>query len=610
MRFISLAALLSALLCIDAGSQTTPIASFGSNPYFSTHLFPQDLLLRSGSYLFYSPQYQNRPWWGDVDEPMKRPTSNSDYTITGTYIENKGGSFKYDGSYHSFNNNLGYAYQFSDRLMTSIALDYNVDALRSRYEADITGDGGYEDANGRLPLEYSSRHTFNYLNLEGMIGSQIGGIPFGLKINGGMETTLALRHDLAFSILEKSGEDSSGEDIETIYSSGHYLDYVYSGNDARLFWGPSLEGCSHPFGVHGTQADMWVQNEYSVGPVYHVDLLAGATFPFGKTGVYGRFKWGHQERYRWESDEDRWEPNSFGIIDSTIARNFVGNYVKQETATINSAGEGRLFSNITWRGGDRYALRTFTSVGYLDSTRGSAPASNLEAQSTSKEKLRSVYLECDPNISVKLDNYLNYVDAAALFRYRYSRYSNNTVAWMDGGGQLPAYRNSRYNIWDDGWEGSDERCSYANENAFDIGADLSTMFPLFDERAHFLALNFRLIGQTRLTFKKKYFGNSVESNNDVTFEIENIRKNYDRELLFNTFLMLHYQTGPYQLRLQVNKPVLYSIKRHTSVTDADGDSDKSEFNYPLEKSPQWITMEGIRIALYASYDVVLPFLRR
>ena len=78
--------------------------------------------------------------------------------------------------------------------------------------------------------------------------------------------------------------------------------------------------------------------------------------------------------------------------------------------------------------------------------------------------------------------------------------------------------------------------------------------------------------------------------------------------MFNTFLMLHYIQGPYHLRLQFTQPVLYSIAPSTTVTDANRNIVDDGNDYPLKKSALWITKDGMSVALYASYDMVLPFL--
>lgn len=591
-------AFLCTIVFVAAGisNAVIPISDYGSNPYFSTELFPQDLMLRSGNYLFYSPEYQSNPWWGDIDEPAKKPSTNTDYTITGAQVINNNGNFKYSGNIHSINNNLGYVYRINNNLISSFKLNYNIDALKAQYEGVLTGNGAYAEANGTIPIDYTSQHTFNEFSIEGMIGSRLFDMPFGLKFNGGLETTMSMKSNLQFEILDKV--DSS------TYNSDNPINFDYKDEQAKLFWGPSRVGCSHPWSVRGTQGDMWQQSEYAIGPVYHMDILAGVTHPNVKAGFYSRFKWGHQERYRWATDSSRYSEKyaDDGFIDSTVARNFIGEYVKQDMAGINSAYEGRLFGNINLRSNDRFELKTFVAVEFLDSTIGSAAADNLEAESGSKETIHSIGIECHPNISTKLGPFLNYIDAALITRYHYTRYNNLTEAWVSGG-RVKTYRSTSVGTdeWYDNWSGF----SYANENIFDLGASISAMFPLYTGGNQFLGLNLRLFGEGRFTFQKKYYGQNNQDGSRNEFTVDNLRKNYAREIFFNSFLMLHYQIGPYQLRLQVSEPVLYSVAPRTVVTDAKGNATGDK----LSKAAQLITVDGMNIGLYGSYDVVLPFLR-
>jgi hypothetical protein len=148
-----------------------------------------------------------------------------------------------------------------------------------------------------------------------------------------------------------------------------------------------------------------------------------------------------------------------------------------------------------------------------------------------------------------------------------------------------------------------ESFSYANENRLHFGADFNMLFPVFSAFPHQLRAGFMLVGNVRYTFQTKYYGKNTASNGDLNFNIENRRKNYKREVWFNTGLMLHYVTGPYQLRLEVTEPILYSVLPGTKTTDASG----KNVIYEHEKSPLWVSQLGMRVGIYASYDIIIPF---
>ncbi|MCX7725762.1 MAG: hypothetical protein N2053_02810 [Chitinispirillaceae bacterium] len=588
-RSIIVIAIIIGLIKNVTSAAPTPITSFGSNPYFSTELFPQDLLLRSGSYLFYSPVYQNSPWWGDIDEPKNKPNSNNDYTITGVEVVRDGGSFKHSAAIHSITNNIGYAYSLKENFMLSGDIDYNFDIMGNNAEGNFTAYTEYYPEGATLPFSYSLTHLKNRLTGCGIAAFTIKDIPVGIKFKAGFDNTLMLKKDLSFSKLAKNGDGSFTDSL---------IVYRFKDDDAKAMWGWSEAGCNHVFGLRGTQGDTWLQNEYSLGPIYNINLIGGITLNKIKGGIYFRNNWGHLKQYRWKSSD------VIVANDTVVSRNFIGRYVVDDMAKIKRTTETKVFGNLKWKEERFFSLNTFASLEYIDSTEGSALSSNLQAESSSKEKIRRVSLEFDPNLLVTPREIMDYVNAALIIRYQYSRYSNTSNMWV-GGGTIRTYWNtSTPSGWEDVWESF----SYANENSLDIGADFAAMFPLL-KGINNLSLHLRFFGDVRFTLQKKYYGENSNTNNIVNFIVENTRKNYWREIMFNTNIMLQYRRGPYMLQFYIIEPLLYSVLSTTSVTDANGRVLNDGNNYPLKKSPLWITQNGISFALYASYDIVLPFLR-
>ncbi len=576
-------------LCLAAGA-VTPVSLIGSNPYFSSQLSPQDLLLRQGNYLYYYPQYQNAPWWGDIDEPANKPTTG-DYTVTGVDVVDLDGkaNFKHIGSMQTVNNNLGYACLLGNNLMANLEVKYSIDALRNTASGNMIGtyDTAYTlNAGGTLPFEYSNRHTLNRFDIQGMVGTMYRDFPVGIKFSGGFENTLSLKRDLTFSKLNQLAGRT--------YDADSSITYHYTDDRARAMWGWNTSPCNHIFDVKGPQGDSWLQSEYAVGPLYHFDLLGGITLPKVKAGLYYRFKQGHQDQYYWEAN-----PMDSSVQDRVIWNNFNGEYQKQSFSRVKSAWELRAFGNINQRSGERYALNTFVSLGYIDSTTKSALSNNLDLEQYNKPKdaIRTLALEVEPNINIKFGEFLNFFDAAILFDYRYTRYSN-TFETDVAGGRDRVFQSASAYIGDDN---SAYDFSYANQNSLHFGADFSTMFPVFNAFPHHLSLGLMLVGNVQYTFQTKYYGTTAGGN----FSLENRRINYQREVWFNTFLMLHYIQGPYHVRFEVTEPVLYSLLPSTKVTNSQG----SGILYEHEKAPLWVSQLGMRAGIYASYDIVLPFVR-
>jgi len=580
--------LLLALVTAGSAAAITPITSIGSNPYYSTGLYPQDLLLRQGNYFFYNPQYQNSPYWGDIDEPANKPNTGTDYTITGVQEMINGGSFEHSGTVHTFFNNFGYAWRLNDRIMANVEFNSDIDALRNSAKGNFTGNT-YPDGK-TIPFNYYMGHTLGTFSGKAMFATRLRDYPLGLMVEGGMKNSLRLTKELSFDKLMRIDN--------TTYDPDSTVHYSMTGDRARAFWGWAIPGCNHIFVERGTQGDSWFQNQYAMGPIYHFNLLTGITTGSIKAGGSFRMIYGHQDQYYWEPDESTIYGN-----DSELTERFIGEYVKDDMARMTWLGEGRFFGNITLHGNDRYSVNVFSSLRYADSSTGSALSDNLSAVNGSKDRVRSVELECYPNLSAQLGGLLNYIDIEAILAYRYSRYSNTRDAWL-GGGIVKTFQTGYLT---EGWSDVWENFSYANENALDLGADISTMFPIYTQGAHRLFLNLRMLGDVRFTYQSKYYGEARESGSDIDFTVNNIRRNYTREVMFNTAIMLHYMLGPMQLRFQFTKPVLYSILPRTEVTDADGNRLSG---YPLEKSPQLISLRGVSLGFYGSYDVVLPFLKR
>jgi hypothetical protein len=546
------------LVFVQPSGAATPVSQIGSNPYFSTQLSPQDLLLRQGNYLYYYPQYQNAPWWGDIDEPANKPRNTpSDYTITGVDITDNGASFKHIGSMNTVGSNMGYAWLLKNNLMANLELDYGVDALRNSASGNMIGtyDSAYTTlANGRLPFEYSNRHTLNRFSMLGTIASTYRDIPYGIRFSGGFENTLSLKKDLTFSKLKMIAKD--------LYDPDSNITYHYTDDQVHALWGWNTNPCNHIFNVKGPQGDSWLQDEYATGPLYHFDALAGVTLPKVKAGLYYRFKQGHQDQYYWDHAE-----RDASVLDATIWDNFNGSYQKRDFSRVKSAWELRSFGNFNHRSGARYLLNTFVSLGYIDSTTKNALSTEL----------------------------LNYFDAAFLVNYRFTRYSNTMEDDVQGG-RKRVFQPSEVRMEDD-YSGAD--FSYANQNSLQLGTDFSMMFPVFSAFPHHLSFGLMLVGNVKFTFQTKYYGEPSGSD----FNVSTKRKNYDREVWFNSFLMLHYIQGPCQLRLEVTEPILYSLLPSTQVINPQTGSTL----YEHEKAPLWISQLGLRAAVYASYDITLPF---
>jgi len=552
------------LLFIKAVSAHARVASFGSNPDFSSSLFPQDISRQYSNVLIFYPSYCKAPWWGDIDEVTSKP-SGAVYTITGTEILKSDAYFKESAKLHTFENVFGYSYRPSEKFTTRIDIDYTLDALRDRAEGNLTNNSNPEKTT-YIPFDYSLRHTLNSFRISAMAGFPLFDIPFGVRIGAGVKNTLALKSDFNFI---------KNDTLEV--------------STSRALWGWSTVGCSHIFGVRGTEGDAWLQNSYSRGPIYNLELTSGASLDKVKAGISFWYNFGRQDHYRWKPDTSKEKLTGDTIID----QNFIGDYQRSEWTKKSHQGQINLYGNIHWIKAEMFSLNSFMRMGYTGDVAWNALTSNLEIESDSKETRRGFLLEADPNINIKLGQWLHYIDIALLLQYEYYRTNNTYLRWFNGG------RTKTY--WDTEIHGLDETVwetfSYANQNIFNTGLELSAMFPLFDNNLGKMGLGLMMSGDVLCNFQTKYFGRNDSAS--LEFNVNSRRENYTREVSFGTVLMLQYIKNRYNIRLETASPLLHSQMIRTRIADARG---KNTGPYH-RKDPLWLSNQGLKVGAFITYDI-------
>ena len=280
--------------------------------------------------------------------------------------------------------------------------------------------------------------------------------------------------------------------------------------------------------------------------------------------------------------------------------NFEGTYKKGDWSETTSDFSTGLYGNITCLKGQRYSLNTFARLKYEGLAQEQVLSSNPDISNNAKDNVHSFSIEAAPNISIPFDPYFNYIDVALVAGYCYSRFDNTDMYWV-GGGQIEASRNSTTSAGDETiWE----PYSYANRNVLNCGLDISTMFPVMDNAVHKLGLGMTLLINSKFTFMTKYYGTNVQQGADLNFRVDNQRQDYERELQFATGIKAQYVRRPYLFWFEITEPLLHSLLPRTRVTDAGGNN----ILYEHEKSPLWLSQEGIRFSLFLSVEMSLPFL--
>jgi hypothetical protein len=552
---------------VFAAHGQTRVSEYGSNPYFTTDLFPQDVSQQRSNAISFYPVYSKSPWWGDIDEPNNKPP-RAVYTITGSEVSEPPALFKESAKLRTLLNQFAYSYRPSDKLTAKIDFNYTLNALRDRAEGNFTND----TTKSFIPFDYSLRHTLNSFLLKGLFGFSFRNIPVGLNMSIGMENTLALKSDFTFT-----------------------KDNINVSTD-RALWGWSTVGCNHIFGVRGTEGDAWLQSSYSTGPLYSLDLVAAATLDKIKAGLSLYYKFGQQDNYSWVRDTTR------NTGDSIINRNFIGDYIKNDWTRKSHQGNIDLYGNIHWLTGEMFGLHTFLRLNYNGNVARNALADNLDVESDSKELNRGFEIEAAPNINIKLGEFMHYIDIGLIVQYGYNRVNHTYMRWV-GGGRVKTYWDTQVqSLTDTTWEDY----SYANVNQGDLGLDLSSMFPVLNsERYGKLGFGMCLNGNVNFKYKTNYYGTNTTSGSSNDFNVQKRRENYDREIIFNSILMLDYYKNRYNVRFEVREPLLRSLMTSTRITDANGHS----LGPSDRKEPLWLTLHGLQAGIFISRDLQLRFLK-
>lgn len=509
----------------------------GSNPSLTLLAFPQDLLKFQNDYAFYFLTYENKPWWSDVDDPPNKPVNesanrpNNTYLATGeSIVDENGNTFKHKSSINAIQNNLGFGYTLKNLIKTRFDLRYSAWAMHS-------------DASGKVgssQFTYKEHNSFHEIYLNSIFAKNIRTIPVGIKIGlGGIGTTEPK--------LETSGN------IE----------------DNRLYWGWSA---SDGRGILPELAHALEQDQYSLGPLFEIDLQAGATFP--QLALGGRFRY------------------NFGDLDTYNYDTAARDYIQNEANKIRNTTY-RLYGNYIWSEGERYRFATLVLTRYtsLDTTQHAVDNNDVESGHVRESK--NFILQINPNISLyPWRTRQTYIDAAILINYSFMHFNHDYPYWV-AGGQKESHINSDVYI---GNEYSWENCSYWNQNFFEIALDLNPVFPIYGNKDQSVAIGVMALLWTRFKWTNKYYGTNKISGSDIEFVKDNIRKNYDHETWLNSVINFIYRRNGFVYRLDVGEPLIYSLTPRTRVTDAKG----KEVLYEKRNENMWVTQSGVKLGFFVT----------
>jgi hypothetical protein len=543
----------------------------GSNPQTTVFAFPQDILLIPKDFVFYYTVFQQQPWWGDIDQFDLRPSTT--YLLTGEKIGVKGSNdyFLHNSNLYNWKNTLGGTWTFKPDFKTRLDLDYNYIPLRSHAEGAMTNSSG-----NSLQFNYNNALSMHDFYLTSYWAFKWKDIPIGLKLGGGRQATTEPR--LKWSITENG----------TTYEAQRQVWAWSTMQGGRMFE-------NYPGDDHGRYED-----EYSFGSLYRLDIQASATLPRLKVGGRFRLTTGKLDWYQWQ-------PNTGSPVPDPVIEDKRGSY---QDAYAKKIGEKtfRVYGNYNWIKEDNFLFNTFVLSRYtlLDSIR--VDPANTSVETGIKEKSRTFVFQINPNINLyPWGNKYTYIDLAILCNYANMGYDYTRPYWV-GGGQKDSYAetwtyytptDSTGAVIDTVWLTEDYawyKCSYARQNFFEVALDINPTFPVFGDREQSLAVNVSLLLWLRFKWLNKYYGTGRTTSTDVFFDVQNIRKTFEREVWLNSVLNIIYRRGNYTFRLMFGQPLTYSLTPSTRIFDASGKKLVSE----IQHENMWVSQSGAQIGLFVS----------
>jgi hypothetical protein len=525
----------------------------GSNPSLTVFAFPQDLWLMPPDYAFLQTVWQVQPWWGDIDQPDLRPSPT--YLLTGEKIGTKGSGeyFRHNANLYNWKNIIGLCRQMSPTLKLRFDLDYLYMPMRAKAEGEA----------GALSFKYKEGHSIQDVYLTSYAATYWKSIPLGFKF--GMGRQAGTKPDLDWTI-DNNGTVSKAQ---------------------RLMWAWSTLQGGRVLQVD--HANAREQNEYTVGSQYHFDVQAAATLPKLKYGGRLRYSFGNLDVYRWNGGDD-----------------FFGAYTNDLSKAI-SERTIRVYGSNTWLEGSNWKFNTLTLSRFTMNDSDYIAPRNSSISEGRKDHARTFVLQVNPNVNLYPWKYKNtFIDLAILCNYSFTRFTHRQPYWVDGGGQKDSYIGTYFNpdydaedyVWND--------YSHAWQQFFEIAFDANPSFPIYGDARQSVAVNLSLLIWTRFKLTNKYYGQRVAPNNDVHWEAEYIRHNYDHETWLNSVVNVIYRRSSVMYRFTIGQPLIYSLRPETRVFDASGKNMVAEVLH----ENMWVSQAGMSLGFFVSAPIDdVPFIR-
>ncbi len=548
------------LVLFMAGILSARVFLVGSNPYLSIFAFPQDVFLTHGDYAYAYTTYNALPWWGDLDQPDLKPSIDYLSTKGSVNYGPNGDKFEHRSTANQVNQYLGFAYALNEKAKLRVDAEYAVQPMRSRASGELYRDRLIE----RTTFDFEQKTTVNKWRLKSLLGVLLGEIPFGVRVGFGAEHTS--EPEISF-VVDRDG---------TTY------------NVDRRLWGWSEHDGLDAMYLGGSVAHARNQDHYAFGSLYRLDAQVAATFPRLKIGTRFRYNFGNLEQRDWDAGEP------LSVQDSAFINAYQNGRYQNGPSKEISNKTIRLYGNYTWIKREKFRFNTLalTRYTYVDSV--GVLMDNDEAETGKTERSRTFVLQVNPNVNIyPWDLPMCYIDAAILCNYQHMSYDFlDEGHWVSGGGRVEGYADTRVRTGKDyAWD----NFSYGKENFFEVALDLNPVLPLYGNKNVAVAAGINMLLWTRFMWFNKYYGTT----HNGEFHLDNVRRNFDREIWLHSALNLTIRAKPYTFRVAVGQPLIYNLQPRTRVFEADGET----VLYEYRREAMWLSESGVHLGLFFSTDL-------
>jgi hypothetical protein len=532
--------LVFALVLVSVSSaHANPNFTIGSNPYFTFHAFPHDILRWPGRAAFTYMYPQTLPWQGHVTNISERP--NDTYISNYNYFDFPApdGYTGDPGAVRSYMRVSSYAYNTRYSLggiwdLSTLGRIY-VELGTNRVDMELRAEGVVRNNTTLELIPVSARTDADrrYYDVQLIYANRLFGNPFGFSLQYQTKNAGQPDSEIRFT---RSGQEVISD---------------------HLTWGWTTTPCAHIFQTSSQNFDAWFLNNYTLYQGGQLDLQLSYEQGDHKSGIRYRRNRERGQNYYWQSS----------VADSVPGANFFGSYVTDPRYEDEIANDLiRAYTKIRfWKIGEADAGLLFF-LQYADRDNNTVSTNrDRESDPLSSDSENEYTIEVNPWLTYRFGN--SYFDFGLLLEFSSTGMQNVSPRWNGsiGATQNDVLRNS--SPYESGFSPSWETFSQGRNTFLATGFEASTGIHI---SGRFSALASVLLLR-KYSFITKEYGSSVvpPGGGDYVFGVSHTRHDYKNETWMTGSIGFLYGWGPFQLIASMSLPLAYLLEKNTELTDSN-----------------------------------------